>query len=1028
MKTSAYTLFLILFILISQTVLSQLTLREGDQELEDKTTGFGKLSCKIFPQVKYYTEKRNYLELRFKVKWYKKGMEINDPENNLFLFDNVQKYEDYFKNKGVTVEYRPEAIPVRKQNFKSIEIFNNLEKIQHRRFNSGFLIFNKSSGSPIVIENINTENALIKITLRLVYVLVDGNNYIFKDIAPDVLSWKFLLPDKNIPFDCDALERQYTSKVNKIISAKNLDAANDLKNELNENPDFEKCDNVKIVINKKLSEFISSEEERRAEEERIALEKKKSEKKAVQKPVVSKQADQGKEEQWKKQEFKYEKILAGLESNYNKLKQKSDGVISDLNQRVVDNTKEIASLENIFINKDSRTQDSIEYLKVTYDLCSDVNTENRNTAENLLRELRSFNSTLINKGYACKTDFVKIDKEEGLKKSKKLRDRFSSLREKLEKLEKTTENIQDKIEDNENRILDLLANFDINRMLVIKKIKSKYDSLFSINYDKILSLDKEFKLLRSEFENKRYSKWYFASSRKRFLRKTDKLNDRLALLQINDSVTKKNKNEELALYEFDSNFDKEQNFEKVIVNLKPGIIYLRTDIEEWPTRMFPIFYLVLFLVITSILIFGARVYYKALKVKKIKLKAAKPTIVSTDNVEKSTSGGITITKTIGNDESKGKGLDQVRAKSGIDFLELDLSLEWDDTTVKKIYFERNCIIKTYRFFEDSIRDADTNTTANETGGYLIGRWDKNPDEPDKFDVSLEDFIEPGDDATFSRYQLNFGAKIGIKLQKVLENCRQKENKDFIMTAWFHSHPGLKIFLSDYDLTVQKDFSRNDDNLKMIALVIDPYTEKWDTGIFSYKTGGEMNNAKDSKQFFSLDNMYQWALSPVATENSDNFFSAPLQHIYPDTAVNNVFFSNHCILQIKRYIEDNNANYDINDIMVFISGEKRMNRSGNFDIELKNLHNSEDKNTQTGTGNDTIQSCIIKTSDDYSSISESLSKPEIVKNEILVVLAYNYDKNTLIAISKNKAGVFNDVPDAIEKISLTDMISWTRKRK
>lgn len=293
---------------------------------------------------------------------------------------------------------------------------------------------------------------------------------------------------------------------------------------------------------------------------------------------------------------------------------------------------------------------------------------------------------------------------------------------------------------------------------------------------------------------------------------------------------------------------------------------------------------------------------------------------------------------------------------------------------------------------------------------------------------MEDFIEPGDDATFSRYQLNFGAKIGIKLQKVLENCRQKEDKDFIRTAWFHSHPGLKIFLSDYDLNVQKDFSRNDDNLKMVALVIDPYTDKWDTGIFTYKSGGEMNNSQDSKQFFSLDNMYQWALSPVVDENSDNYFSTSVQNIYPDTVVNKICFSNPCILQIKRYMEDNNSNFAINDIMVFVEGDKIAKEFGNFDVVLKNLHISDDKNTPEITGANNILSCIIKTSGDYSSIAETLLKPEIIKNKISLVFAYNYDDNTLIAISQNKTGDFNKVPESIEKISLADMISWTRKRK
>ncbi len=1031
--------------LLTQTVHAQLTLKPGETNLEDKSTEFGKLKCTIIPSVKYTISKPDRLEIRFSVKWYKKGIQENEPENYLFLFDNIDKYESYFKNKGILTEYHPESISIKKGGFNSIDITNNQKEIPHKSFNSGFLKFNKNSGSPILVENIKAKNALIKIKFHFVYVIDEGNKLIFRDIASSELSWTFLLPDLEGYVDCDALAKEYGLKLDKISSDNDLIAANKLREEINKNPDFKKCSDVKRGINNYIQYIIDSEEERiaemervaqeerKAEEERkakeaqIALEKQKNEKKETKKTTTKKHVEINKKELWKELSTKYEKELTDYDNRYYKIVTKSESIRSKLLANVEENTIHISELDNIILNKDLQSQGSVESLKISYDLYNDVNTRNKNTAKNHLLELRTFKSDLINENQACKNDFVKVDEKEGLSKSKKFRDQFSSLENKIKDLETEIENIQNKIEDNENSILELLANFDLDGMLNVKKLKSKYDSLFTIYYNEILKLDAKFISLRTEFENKRYGKWYFKSTRKKFINKTDDLYEQLTSLQSNNSITKKSKDEELALYDFDSDFDNEQNFEKVIVNLKPGIQYLKTDIEEWPTRMFPIFYLILLIGIISILIFGAWVYYKAIKAKKKKPKINKPVIVSTETGEKSTSGGITITKTLSNHDIKGKGLRQVKAKSGIDYLELDLSLEWDSTTVKKVYFERNTIIKTYRFFEDSIREVDTDTTANETGGYLIGRWDKNEDEPDKFDISLEDFVEPGEDATFSRYQLNFGAKIGIKLQKVLENCSQKEGKDFIMTAWFHSHPGLKIFLSDYDLSVQKDFSRNDDNLKMIALVIDPYTEKWDTGIFAYKSSGEMNNSQDSKQFFSLDDMYQWALSPV-NGNSESFFSTSIQKSYIDTVVYDVKFSNPCILQIKRYLEDNNSNFAENDVMVYLEGDKIIKEHGNFDLALKNLHISDAQNESGSTFKNDILSCIIKTSGDYSNITESLINPEIGKNNISLVFAYNSEKNTLIAISKNKIGDFNEIPENVEKISLADMISWTRKRK
>ncbi|MCD4665634.1 MAG: hypothetical protein K8R68_10215, partial [Bacteroidales bacterium] len=122
------------------------------------------------------------------------------------------------------------------------------------------------------------------------------------------------------------------------------------------------------------------------------------------------------------------------------------------------------------------------------------------------------------------------------------------------------------------------------------------------------------------------------------------------------------------------------------------------------------------------------------------------------------------------------------------------------------------------------------------------------------------------------------------------------------------------------------------------------------------------------------------------------------------------------------------NFAINDVMIFIEGDKIVKEPGNSDIVLKNLHVTDEKTTEENTAKNSILSCIIKTSGDYSSFAETLLNPEIINNNILLVFAYNYNDSTLIALSKNKTGDFNNVPENIQKISLADMISWTRKRK
>ena len=353
-----------------------------------------------------------------------------------------------------------------------------------------------------------------------------------------------------------------------------------------------------------------------------------------------------------------------------------------------------------------------------------------------------------------------------------------------------------------------------------------------------------------------------------------------------------------------------------------------------------------------------------------------------------------------------------------------MSFEWDDSAVDKVYIHRDCIKKTYRFFEDSIRAVGTGATANETGGYLIGRWDFSENDKTKYDVSLEDFIEPGDDATFSRYQLNFGAKIGVKLQKTLENCRQKENLDFALSAWFHSHPGLKIFLSDYDLTVQEDFSPKDHKIRMIALVLDPYTQDWDLGVFTYKKNGVMNNSKDSKQFYSLEKMYQWALGSKEAESPDNYFSAHLSKIYSNSMVSNVYFSNPCILEIKRQIEDNinpTSNYS-----AFLGGYKLNNDLQSFDVTFENINELKLIGDELQTKYESL-GYLVLTHEKSPDIPNILSNPVLAENKIPLVLIYSYSDKSLMILPKTKGDSFSSPITTEGRIVFNDMINWTRKR-
>lgn len=1030
MNNSRFIISTLIFVLISSISPAQESLTGGsNRELKVQTAEFGKINCEVTPLINYYAEKPGHLEINFKAKWFdKKHEKLDDTKNLLFLIDDFDKLENKYDQKGISIFHEGRGISLKNKPINSIGIFLNGKKIPHKHFIDGFLAFNVMTASPLIIEDNDLTNALLEIKFDFIYVAVVGDKRYIRNFVKEPVSWKILIPDLSKQNEiCRELKDKYDKKMAVLITSYDKENSVRLKNEIESEKDIEQCSNLKETLLENINVYIQQgEQQLQQQQETLAkelAEKKEKEKSTTETKKITKQK---KAINWAKKELDYKNLIKNLDIEFIDLKNNTENDIADISESLGTNSIEISYLKNILQSFEKLSLDSLDIVKLRLANIKVVNSDNIDWIENILENLRSFRSKVNKNDAYCKSDFLKLDKTEGSKRYEKFHDQFIVIIENINELEALSEQKQDNINLNNKSILKLMGRIEPGIEIIITNLIAKYDSLFGIIINEITRLEDDFISLRKEFEENRIKWWYFKSNKKKYLGKSENIFDDILELETKDSLIEVEKSGELTQYDFDADFEKKQDFEKKLIDLKPGVQYLSSEITEWPTQKFPYLYLFLFLIITSILIFGARVYLKALKVKTIKVTTSKSTIASVNIEDKPTKGGITITQTV-NSQVKGKGLLEVRQKAGIDFLELDLSQEWDNSMVKKIYFERNCIINTYRFFEDSVSAVDTDTTANETGGYLIGRWDSNPDDPDKFDISLEEFVEPGDDASFSKYKLNFGAKIGVKLQKAIENRKTKDNKEVVKTAWFHSHPGLKIFLSDYDLSVQKDFSGNDKKLRMVALVIDPYTEKWDTGIFTYKSDESMNNAEDSKQFFSLDEMYKWALGPVETGH-ENFFSIHLSKFYSDTIIKTVFFSNPCILEIKRSIEDNMANLNLDDIIVFLTGYKQNDRTANSNIIFEKTNRPEENSLPQKPGCTEIKACIVKTSDKIQNINDLLLSEKIINENAEIILAYNYDENSIIIVSKNNKGTFNEIPENIEKINFTDMISWTRKRK
>ncbi len=70
-------------------------------------------------------------------------------------------------------------------------------------------------------------------------------------------------------------------------------------------------------------------------------------------------------------------------------------------------------------------------------------------------------------------------------------------------------------------------------------------------------------------------------------------------------------------------------------------------------------------------------------------------------------------------------------------------------------------------------------------------------------------------------------------QKAFHEITEKDHPGELVLGWYHTHPGYGVFLSGYDLFIQRNFYARDYHT---AIVIDPYAEgpERDVGVFVWE--------------------------------------------------------------------------------------------------------------------------------------------------------------------------------------------------
>lgn len=202
------------------------------------------------------------------------------------------------------------------------------------------------------------------------------------------------------------------------------------------------------------------------------------------------------------------------------------------------------------------------------------------------------------------------------------------------------------------------------------------------------------------------------------------------------------------------------------------------------------------------------------------------------------------------------------------FIKIDTGDFCENSLVRYIYIKNSCIKEIYNMYAEDLRNPEN---PKEDGCMVLGRWvydEKN----DKYDISLEYTIMPGDDAVFTEYELNFGGKIKLRMSEKLRKLRKETGLQYDLTCWVHSHPGLGVFFSNSDNNVHLQLKHPTYPGFLIAFVVDILTPKQDLGIFTFRDTETVNSKGDLKCIYSLEELYNQALqSERSSFDSSNYY-------------------------------------------------------------------------------------------------------------------------------------------------------------
>lgn len=166
----------------------------------------------------------------------------------------------------------------------------------------------------------------------------------------------------------------------------------------------------------------------------------------------------------------------------------------------------------------------------------------------------------------------------------------------------------------------------------------------------------------------------------------------------------------------------------------------------------------------------------------------------------------------------------------------DLQTYFSDSQINSVYISYACVREIGNWADVSLQEP----IVPEVGGFLLGKYCQQASQ--QYNVSLDTFVKATEVDFSSPILLDFGSQVMIEMDNI-----QVQDPTMVNVGWFHTHPGHTPFLSEQDLSSHEGFFHKP---FQVAIVLDSLTEEYDTGIFSRKSTGQVNNKEDRTEWIS----------------------------------------------------------------------------------------------------------------------------------------------------------------------------------